>query len=100
MPDPLEIILAAERAALLAGDFEKLAQIAARKSAYLEGPITARAARLAQDNQTLLQSAQAGLSAAAARVRGLLGKTSAFDAYGKDGGRTPLRTDGGAGRRV
>ena len=103
MRDPglkeVERLLAAEREAIMSGAYDRLADLAPRKTDLIEGlagralPETAlrRVARAVKRNQDLLAAALTGLREAAGRLLGD-DKPATFQAYGSDGQRATLRS--------
>ena len=101
MRDPdltaVEQLLSAEREAIMTGAYDRLADLAPRKTDLIEGlaqrnlPEAAlrRVARAVKRNQDLLAAALTGLREAAGRLL-TGGKSASFQAYGSDGQRASL----------
>ncbi len=101
--DRIEVLLEAERAALLAGRLDRLAPLLAEKE-RLAGILgraaagrpdrLARLARLAERNQALIEAALGGLRSAAARVSACRGGAGQLDTYDAQGARQILAPGG------
>ena len=92
LPKAIDDHLLKERAALLAGDFARLAELSDRKTPLfralstsgLEPPVLQRIAETVRRNQVLLAATIAGIKEASARIEGYRAGHG-FLTYGKEG---------------
>ena len=109
--------LDAEKNKLLKGDFQSLPEITEQKANLLEHLQTLLASpahkgevarfskhieiikKRAMENETLLMTARAGVSAAKARIQGLQNRERAVGVYGQNGAKIQTH-DAGVSRRV
>lgn len=95
--EELRDLLSLERAALLAGDFSRIEDIAQRKAEVAreleqgaELPQLGALRGCLRRNQMLLEASLKGISAARARLVEIRNVAAGFDTYGSDGGKSEL----------